>query len=128
MLDAVDVEAMVLAQEFEGWRLGRQLELDAADLAGVLAAAVKEILDRDLRERSVLVRRQLIDRLDRIEAGEGAHEVGGVGAADLAEFREDFLRRHDRPDSRALGELGDAGRKLRFFHECRPAALGRVLR
>ena len=45
---AVGVELVVLAEELERRDLRRELELHAADLAGVLAAAVHELIDRHL--------------------------------------------------------------------------------
>ena len=46
---------MVLTEQLQRFDLVGELEANPADLAGVLAAAVEEVLDRDLGQRRSLV-------------------------------------------------------------------------
>jgi hypothetical protein len=51
VLEPLREELVVLAEAIGRAGLGRELELDPADVAGILAAAVLEILDRHLDQR-----------------------------------------------------------------------------
>jgi hypothetical protein len=70
VLAALDIKLVVLAQQLERLDLVGELELHAADLAGILAAAVHELLDGHLGQRGPPRRRQLVDRRHRIVAAD----------------------------------------------------------
>jgi hypothetical protein len=91
VFDAIDAELVVLAEQLDRVDLAGKLEPRPADLAGIFAAAVNEVLDGHLGERRRLRWRQPVDRRHRISAAEkGPYEIRHVCAGDAGEFLEDF--------------------------------------
>jgi hypothetical protein len=112
VLVALHEQAVVLAEQMQGVDRVGEPEPGAANFAGILAAAIEEILNRDLDEGRGLVAGELRPVEHRIAARADAHVVDHVGACEPTQFLQDLLGGHDGALGRLRLQLGQPAEKV----------------